>query len=71
MRFARCPRCNFKSYEILATHSHCVDCSYSPDLDRDLAVEVPDWAIKAVRGGIVNTRKSQKDDLASVLEKAA
>lgn len=28
----KCPRCESKSYEILATHSHCIDCLYSPDL---------------------------------------
>ena len=24
-----CPRCKFKSFERLKTHSHCVNCNYS------------------------------------------
>jgi hypothetical protein len=32
MSFSYCPRCQEKSYEILATHSYCVYCDYSPEL---------------------------------------
>lgn len=30
--FMRCPRCGSRRLEILATHKHCIDCLYSPDL---------------------------------------
>jgi hypothetical protein len=26
-----CPRCGSRSFEVLATHSHCFACLYSPD----------------------------------------
>ena len=53
MYFSKCPRCNEKSYERLKTHSYCVCCNYSPDLDcykkataEDLPI--PPWAARAV-----------------------
>lgn len=33
MSWSRCPRCSSESYETLKTHSYCVQCNYSPDLD--------------------------------------
>lgn len=54
MYFSKCPRCNEKSYERLKTHSYCVCCNYSPDLDsykKPTADElpIPPWAAKAVK----------------------
>ena len=30
--FKTCPRCDERGYEVLHTHSYCVNCNYSPDL---------------------------------------
>lgn len=35
MEFEECPRCQFRAYEVLETHSYCVSCDYSPDLEYD------------------------------------
>jgi len=32
-RWRNCPRCGERAYEKLKTHSHCVECFYSPALD--------------------------------------
>lgn len=63
MRFARCPRCNFQSYEVLATHGYCVDCNYSPDLDPTKEIEIPDWAIQAIREGFEATEAKESNAL--------
>lgn len=34
MHFSHCPRCGCPTLEHLSTHSHCWECSYSPDSDR-------------------------------------
>lgn len=69
MALTRCPRCGFSSYENLSTHSHCVDCNYSPDLDREQIRQIPDWAIQAIRS--MNEKKVPTDSLAQALERAA
>jgi hypothetical protein len=28
-----CPRCGDRKLEVLRTHSHCLECNYSPDVD--------------------------------------
>gem|GEM_PF-5351617 len=33
MFFTNCPRCGSPTLEHLSTHSHCWECSYSPDSD--------------------------------------
>jgi predicted amidophosphoribosyltransferase len=33
MHFSHCPRCGGPTLEHLSTHSHCWECSYSPDSD--------------------------------------
>ncbi|MBI2712578.1 MAG: hypothetical protein HYX41_06985 [Bdellovibrio sp.] len=31
-----CPRCGEKTYEVLQSHSYCINCSYFPeDVERD------------------------------------
>lgn len=37
--FTCCPRCGACGYEKLRTHTYCVDCNYSPNLD--LTLEIP------------------------------
>ena len=71
MGFAKCPRCGFRGYEMLATHSYCIDCNYSPDLDPSKEVEIPDWAIKAIREGISAADAEESNELALSLEKVA
>ncbi len=45
-----CPRCGGYSLERLQTHSHCLECNYSPDLDyRSDSPAVPKWALDAVK----------------------
>jgi hypothetical protein len=37
-----CPRCGERSYEILRTHSYCINCSYFPEENkRDEVFEAP------------------------------
>lgn len=31
-----CPRCGSHALEVLLTHSHCLECNYSPDTDGNL-----------------------------------
>lgn len=44
-----CPRCTCRSFEVLRSHSHCVNCNYSPTLEEDYKPEVPDWALNVIR----------------------
>ena len=53
MYFSKCPRCGDRSYEKLATHSYCVCCNYSPDLDGRIILKpddlpIPQWATDAI-----------------------
>lgn len=34
MPFGLCPRCRQFGYERLRTYAHCVNCNYSPELER-------------------------------------
>lgn len=34
--FNQCPRCGLSALEHLSTHSHCWDCSYSPEPNREI-----------------------------------
>ena len=47
MHFQICPRCRFRSYELLQTHSHCINCNYSPDFDIEPQLPIPQWATEA------------------------
>ena len=31
MNLSHCPHCGLQSYEILRTHSHCLECRYFPE----------------------------------------
>lgn len=48
-QFAGCPRCGAEAYEQLRTHCLCLNCNFSPDLDLDLPMSVPIWAIEALQ----------------------
>ncbi len=38
MSIGFCPRCGEKTFEVLKSHSYCINCSYFPeDVDRDQA----------------------------------
>lgn len=54
-----CPRCGEESFEKLRTHSHCLQCNFSPDLDDPYEKEpVMNWVVKAVpRISIMETDK--------------
>ncbi|MBI4404087.1 MAG: hypothetical protein HY537_08000 [Deltaproteobacteria bacterium] len=54
-----CPRCATLNYERLRTHSYCVQCHYSPDLDDDVPAQlaIPLWVIKEL------DLKRQQNDL--------
>ncbi|MFN8846610.1 MAG: hypothetical protein ACK5V3_15795 [Bdellovibrionales bacterium] len=50
-----CPRCNERTFEKLATHSHCLCCNYAPDLlsyrksnSSGDELPIPPWAEAAV-----------------------
>lgn len=63
MYFSKCPRCDEKSYEKLKTHSYCVCCNYSPDLDdyvslRPDDLSIPQWATDAIESGKSNKKIS-------------
>lgn len=45
-KMCNCPRCGERTYEKLATHSHCTGCLYSPDLDENYEPAIPKWAMK-------------------------
>lgn len=36
MHISQCPRCGGPSLEHLRTHSTCLECGFSPDLDSEL-----------------------------------
>ncbi|MBI4402598.1 MAG: hypothetical protein HY537_00465 [Deltaproteobacteria bacterium] len=40
MGFRKCPRCGWNCLEKLKTHSHCVNCFYFPDEERQINREV-------------------------------
>lgn len=40
--FDVCPRCGELGLEHLETHSYCVECNYSPDLDGYIKVDEED-----------------------------
>lgn len=47
-----CPRCNERTFEKLATHSHCLCCGYSHDLlifEKQTSddLPIPPWALEA------------------------
>ena len=49
MWFSICPRCCERGYEILETHSYCVNCNYSPDFSETTQPLIPDWALEAIQ----------------------
>ncbi len=64
-----CPRCNERTFEKLATHSHCLCCNYTPDLlnyskSSHDDLPIPPWAAEAV----ANT-PSKKESVVSPIEK--
>jgi hypothetical protein len=50
MNFSHCPRCGEIAYEILKSHCHCVNCSYSPTLDEKIEPAIPEWALSTLKG---------------------
>ena len=46
--FSACPRCNEKSFEVLKTYGHCVQCNYFTDEDIEASPAIPKWAKDAV-----------------------
>ncbi len=48
MQFFECPRCGCESLERFPSYSYCAECNYSPELDLDHEVEIPDWALEAI-----------------------
>lgn len=44
-----CPRCSYRSYEVLRNHSYCCSCNYSPDfVDYTQELSIPDWVYKKI-----------------------
>ena len=48
-----CPRCDERTFETLATHSHCLCCNYNPDLlnykkSSSYDPPIPQWAEEAL-----------------------
>lgn len=43
-----CPRCGEHKLEVLRTHSHCLECNYSPDVDGALRVSKDPRKIKII-----------------------
>ncbi len=63
MYISKCPRCDEKSYEKLKTHSYCVCCNYSPDLDDCISLKaddlsIPQWATDAIKSEKSNKKIS-------------
>lgn len=51
IRLSLCNRCGEYAYEKLASHSHCVNCNYSPNADEDNwedVAAIPLWALEAI-----------------------
>ena len=46
---SNCPRCNSRSYEILTSYAHCIQCNYFSDEYEEAIAIIPKWAIEAVR----------------------
>lgn len=59
MNLSVCPRCNDRGFEYLETHSYCMSCNYSPDLDDEYQPPVPKWAIDAEREAEAEYAKKQ------------
>lgn len=64
--FHTCPRCHEGGYEILATHSHCVNCNYS--LGNDFSylsngddLPIPKWALDAIKQYDESNRREKRD----------
>lgn len=50
MNFTFCPRCDSRAYQILKTHSFCIECNYSPTLDgAEDEPLIPAWALESLR----------------------
>lgn len=62
MYFSKCPRCNEKSYEKLKTHSYCVCCNYSPDLDDRSELKPDDLSIPQWATDVIESHKSVKNE---------
>lgn len=41
-----CPRCLDESLEELRTHSHCINCLYSPQLEESEAPKLPQVSVR-------------------------
>ncbi len=57
-----CPRCTERSYEVLRTHSYCINCNYSSDvMNRESMstnnLPIPEWAAK-----VASERRSPKSN---------
>ena len=48
-RYVRCPRCGANGFEILSTHSYCIDCNYCPSVDENYELPLPEWALNTLK----------------------
>ena len=51
-----CPRCGDHKLEVLRTHSHCLECNYSPDVDGNISVSKERRKLKSIN----NTSQTKK-----------
>lgn len=42
-----CPRCGEYSYERLRTHTYCIDCNHSPEMEQEIyGLPIPAWVFE-------------------------
>jgi hypothetical protein len=71
MTFRNCPRCGDRAYEILASHDYCASCNYSSEFGKPLNPQIPDWALRLVKGAgkaIENALRVQEPSIPSATE---
>lgn len=62
-----CPRCRDRSFEILATHSHCYSCNYTPEIsatefrqsDSD-DLSIPKWVMDFLRRSEISLDENRR-----------
>lgn len=51
MRLSKCPKCKTHAYEVLSTHSYCLECNFSPDfIEKENSIL--NWALKEIRDAV-------------------
>ncbi len=60
MYFDNCPRCGFRAYETLSTHSHCIDCGFGAVHDVEAVEQIPQWALDFLESTESETREAPK-----------